>query len=156
MGEIFSFRFGHALVMSHMTATPTSLRRPRKDDVHMKKAPDWERAGQAVEKRIGELGVPYRGIAKRADVDPSTLWKVRTGAGCDVSETVRRKLDVALQWPQGTIDRVAVDRRYEPPVAVLTDPERLSALEASVTDLRKTVADLNRQIRRLLADEGSR
>jgi transposase-like protein len=108
-------------------------------------APDWTRAGDAVEARIIERGAKIRSIARNAGVDPTTLWKLRKGHGDLLSPHLRSRLDESLGWPSGTIDRIAEDPSFVPPAdPPAVDRDRLAAIESEIHALRDQVASLLR------------
>jgi transcriptional regulator with XRE-family HTH domain len=111
----------------------------------------WEHVGQQVDRRITELGMTKAAVARRAGVDTSTLWKVRTGRGDEVSERTVERIDKALRWPAGTIK--AVRQGQDPPTAVLTDPDRLDRLEDELADLTQRLEDVARMLERGLGTD---
>jgi transcriptional regulator with XRE-family HTH domain len=111
----------------------------------------WEHVGQQVDRRITELGMTKAAVARRAGVDTSTLWKVRTGSGAEVSKRTLERIDKALRWPAGTI--TAVRNGQDPPTAVLTDPDRLDRLEDELADLTQRLEDVARMLERGLGPD---
>jgi lambda repressor-like predicted transcriptional regulator len=108
-------------------------------------APDWHRAGEAVEARIHQRGAKIRTIARQAGIDPTTLWKLRKGHGQLLSPQLRNRIDSALDWPPGTIERIASDPDWEPPVDIPpVDRDRLVAIERRLDDLQEQVGRLLR------------
>ena len=97
----------------------------------------WKRVGDVVEARIIARGAKIRAIARNAGIDPTTLWKLRKGHGDLLSPQLRTRIDEALGWPPGTIDRMADDPDYLPPAdPVPADPDRLAAIEQELIELR--------------------
>lgn len=109
---------------------------------------DWKRAGRAVEERITSLGMDYSTVAGKVPCSESYLWHVRKGR--QVSPRMRRKIEVALRWPQETLDRLATDPYFEPPSLELTDPERLSAVERETRELSQRMDSIETKIDELV------
>lgn len=104
---------------------------------------DWERVGQLVDRRIFERGVKIRAVARQAEIDPTTLWRLRRGHGQLLSPQLRTRVEAALAWPPGTIDRIGSDPDYLPPSDPSpTDPDRLAAIEQRLQDLQAQVERL--------------
>jgi hypothetical protein len=99
-----------------------------------------------LDRRIKDLGSTNKAIANRADIDTSSLYKLRKGQ--DVSDDLRRRVDVAVRWPEGTLERIAHDPTFSPPSDALTDPERMARLEARFEELAETVQRLAQEIER--------
>jgi transposase-like protein len=108
---------------------------------------DWERVGQAIDRRILERGVKIRAIARRAEVDPTTLWRLRRGHGELLSPQLRNRIEAALEWPPGTIDRIGSDPDYTPPIdPPPVDRDRLVNVEAELRALRAEIERLSRML----------
>jgi hypothetical protein len=104
----------------------------------------WDHVGDAIERRIEDLGISKVEVARRAGIDPSSLWKARTGRGAELSPAMRARIDRALRWPAGTID--AVHDGDDPPSDVLTDTERLDRVEDELARLTDLVDRLTAQL----------
>lgn len=104
---------------------------------------DWERVGQLVDRRIFERGVKIRAVARQAEIDPTTLWRLRRGYGQLLSPQLRTRVEAALAWPPGTIDRIGSDPDYQPPTDPSpADPDRLAAIEQRLQELQAQVERL--------------
>lgn len=97
--------------------------------------------GRALEARIDVLGSTRVAVARTAGLDQSTLWKVRTGHGGEVSGRVLARVEAAVGWPHGTIVQI---RDGADPPGVWTMEERLVWLEGQVAELRARLAELER------------
>jgi transposase-like protein len=108
-------------------------------------AADWTRAGKAVDARIIARGAKIRAVARQAGIDPSTLWKLRRGHGQLLSPQLRTRIDGALGWPAGTIDRIANDPNYLPPADPdPADPDRLEVIERQLAEALERLDRLSR------------
>jgi transposase-like protein len=108
-------------------------------------AADWTRAGKAVNARIVERGAKIRAVALKAGIDPSTLWKLRRGYGQLLSPQLRTRIDLALGWPAGTIDRIANDPDYQPPAdPTPVDEDRLDVIERQLAEALERLDRLSR------------
>jgi transposase-like protein len=108
---------------------------------------DWERVGREVDRRIFERGVKIRAVARQAEVDPTTLWRLRRGHGDLLSPQLRTRIEAALAWPPGTIDRIGSDPDYQPPAdPPPVDRDRLVAIEQRIADLQEQVVRLARML----------
>jgi hypothetical protein len=108
---------------------------------------NWSRVGDIVEARIIERGLKIRSVARNAGIDPTTLWKLRKGHGDLLSPQLRTRIDEALGWPAGTIDRMADDADWTPPAdPAPADPDRLAAIEQRLDDLQGQVGRLLRML----------
>jgi hypothetical protein len=67
---------------------------------------DQASAIEAVLARITELQTTPTGLARLAQVDPATVRDFLTGGHWPQSRT-RGRLEAALEWPPGTIERIA-------------------------------------------------
>jgi transposase-like protein len=100
-------------------------------------AADWNRAGEAVEARIIERGTKIRSVARQAGIDPTTLWKLRRGHGELLSPHLRSRIDEALGWAPGTIERIANEPNFVPPAdPTPLDQDRLASIEQELREMR--------------------
>jgi transcriptional regulator with XRE-family HTH domain len=110
---------------------------------------DWRRAGEALERRRKEIGISKALLARRAEVDQSTIYKAINGErrGPDTYE----KLDGALGWPAGTLIGIAYGG--EPPADLRTDMDRLRSVERDVADMREDLRSMRAALNKLLDQE---
>lgn len=66
------------------------------------------RAARAAAARRGELGMTQQELAGAAGVDTKTIWSLETGGRWPIART-RARIEKALSWPQGELDRIASD-----------------------------------------------
>lgn len=79
-------------------------------------------AGRAIRDRLKQLGMTEPDLIRQAPIDADTLASLRRGQRKPVAKT-RQKLDRALNWPDGTLDRIL---RGE------IDPEAVATIEREV------------------------
>lgn len=98
---------------------------------------DLEHIASTITTRRAELRWTWAHISRKADLDPVTVWKARTGR--PISSTSLRKLDRALGFPTGTLEGAA-----RPPAA----DAPLELVLAALDDVQRLLADLVVEVRR--------
>ena len=109
-----------------------------------------EQLAAAINQRIAKMGMSKTEVARRAHVSPSLLHKT-LGGQHKMSEDSARKLDVALGWPTGTLLAI-LEHGADPPVDLLSDPDRLQHLESEFAELRRDVVELTAAVQSLVDD----
>lgn len=92
-----------------------------------------QRLAALIEKRREELGMLWQDVADAGDVSLKTLYNVRTQEDGEISPPTRRKLEAALRWEPGSIERILAGG--EPQVASSRGPERPRPHLAEVPNL---------------------
>lgn len=65
-----------------------------------------QRAAQAAEARRGELGLDREELAAAAGIDPKTVYNMERRGKWPIAVT-RAKIEGALGWPSGEMERIA-------------------------------------------------
>lgn len=86
-----------------------------------------QRAGQAVMARRGELGMDRQELAAEAQVDPKTLYNLEMREKWPIAVT-RAKIEKALRWQSGELERIRTAADPEPAPELDDDPELMAAL----------------------------
>ena len=105
------------------------------------------RAARKVVARRGELDMTQDELAKRAGIDPTTVRNLerREGPRWPIART-RARIEKALLWPNGEIERLALEDEQEPGIpAALEEAVKRSVPE---TDAPRVIE----AVRRALAD----
>jgi DNA-binding XRE family transcriptional regulator len=109
-----------------------------------------KRAAQAVAARRGELGMDRGELADTAGVDPKTLYNLEVKGRWPIAVT-RAKIEKALHWQSGEMERIASQAAEEEPEPAipqsllreimetegLTDEERVAVIAAIDNTLAK-------------------
>lgn len=109
-----------------------------------------KRAARAVAARRGELGMDRAELADAAGIDPKTLYNLEVKGRWPIAVT-RARIEEALGWPSGEIERIASQAPEEEPEPAipqslvheimetegLTDEERIAVIAAIDNTLAK-------------------
>lgn len=101
------------------------------------------RVSRAVIARRGELDMTQAELASAAGVDTKTIGSLETRGRWPIART-RARIEKALRWPAGELDRLATEEP-QPPVP----RDILDAIEANVppADRRRVIEAVERELR---------
>ena len=94
----------------------------------------WDRVIAAAIARRSELGLTQKELALKADVAERTIQNLEGGKR--PQPLIRGKIEKALGWPSGEMERLASapEARPEPVPELDDDPETLAALRSAYRD----------------------
>lgn len=115
--------------------------------------PDWERVGEAIERRRQELRLSKAEVQRRANVSQPTLDGYLAGAPIRWASKIRGICD-ALEWTPDSIERLAAGGDAVPTKTTLTDVEaRLrSEIQALSSEIEHLRARFDAEVARLDAE----
>jgi DNA-binding XRE family transcriptional regulator len=96
---------------------------------------DWTRAGQAAAARRGELELTQGQLAARADVDAKTIYNLEVAGRKPIARN-RSRIETALEWPHGRLERIANEAEHEP------EPGHGSDADAAADELERNAAQM--------------
>lgn len=98
---------------------------------------DWTRAGNAAAARRGELELTQAQLAARAGVDAKTIYNLEVAGRKPIARN-RTRIETALDWPPGQLERIASDSPViVPPRMAATTDEAIDLLEQGLAELRR-------------------
>jgi transcriptional regulator with XRE-family HTH domain len=95
---------------------------------HTETTVDLEAVSAAFNARVDQLGIPFAELARRADVDPTTLYALRNAENAPRARTLA-KVSQALGWPADALERIG---QGHPAPNDRTVEQRLDELEARI------------------------
>ena len=102
--------------------------------------PRWGRLAVAVDAERQRLRLSWARLAKTAGMSPRTLYDLRAGERTSYQAETLDKLELALHWESGSIDRVLGGR------------SPLRKADPEMARIQRVWPDLPPHMRRLLAD----
>lgn len=98
---------------------------------------DYDAVADAVERRMRELGMTKTTLARAADVDRATIAKLLSRTAWTIRPANLGKIERALDWPVGTIERLGDHRPpADQPLDLDAIVDRLDTIAREVNDLR--------------------
>lgn len=104
---------------------------------------DWQAVADAVNARMGELGMTQKALGAVSGVGVSTLRRLQSGEIAERGAPLLAAVSIALGWPPGHLAAIAA--RGDTPT------DAVSALRKEVADLREEVVALRSELRSLRA-----
>lgn len=100
----------------------------------------WQRLARALEDEQTAQRFSWSGLARRARMSPRTLYDLRQGARTSYEGEILDRLETALAWEPGSIERVLDGR----------GPRRMA--DPDLARIHHAWRDLPPDVRRVLAD----